>query len=359
MKKIFIIGVLIFFSRVLFAQSQADLLLNFILKNKTRTSLTLQKNDLVLANLNDNRLMPLAGIEKIIVATEFAKQAAYNVFSFNAAVPLADINKYYIKGIDGGNHANWIKFETRVGHIKRDSVKLIDVARGMIQYNSNANTEYLMDMLGFNNIQNNLRMFKLKQHTIIYPDVSSLFIYQNPKKISENELLEEIKLMNDSNYQKAIFAIHSELKFENTYQQNYHPQDFTPKMQQLWIERLTAATTYEYARVCRIINSRLILNDKSFAVLGKLLETAMEAASNKAWLKHYGAMSGSAPGILTKALYATLKDDTKIELIYFFNDLTSGETASIKLWMNDFEAKVLKDENFRKKLSAGIADQKK
>ena len=358
MKKVTVISVLLFFSSLLFAQSQADSLLNFIVKNKTRTSLTLQRNDLVLVNINDDKLMPLAGVEKIIVATEFAKQSAYNVFSFNAVVPLADINKYYIKAADGGGHANWIKFETRVGHIKKDSVKLIDVARGMIQYNSNPNTEYLMDLLGFNNIQNDLRMFKLKQHTIVYPEVSSLFIYQNPKKLPEDDIIQEIKSMTDSNYQKTIFAIHSELKFENTYQQNYHPQDFTPKMQKLWSERITAGTTKEYAKICRVINSRLILNDKSFAVLGKLLESAMEVSSSKSWLKHFGSMTGSAPAILTKALYATLKDNTKIELVYFFNDLTTREVTKIKSWMNDFESKILRDESFRKKLSDAVAKNK-
>ena len=360
MKKIiFVLLVVSSFSNIVFSQTQADSLLKFILKNKSKASFYLQKNDFVAANLNEDVVMPLANVEKIIVATEFAKQAAYNVFSFNKTVAMADINQYYIRNADGGAHANWIKYENRIGHIKKDSVKLIDVARGMIMYNSNPNTEFLMDMLGFTNIQNNVRMYGLKKHTTVYPIVSSLFIFQNPKNIKEEEILNDIKSLSDSNYQEAIFDIHKQLKFESTYQSFYNPLDVTPKMQQLWMNRLTASTVKEYARVCRIINNRLILNEKSFAVLAKLLETAMENPLSKNWFKRVGSVGGNVGTSFTKATYATLKDNTKIELVYFFKDLSVREIQNLKAWSNDFETKVLRDENFRKKVTDGLTEKKK
>ena len=45
-----------------------------------------------------------------------------------------------------------------------------------------------------------------------------------------------------------------------------------------------------------------------------------------------------------------LKDGTKIEMAYFFNNLTGEENARLQKWMNDFEIKVLTDENFRKQI---------
>lgn len=359
MKKIFfvLLGVCLF-SNIVFSQSQADSLLKFILKNKTKASIYLQTNDFVTANLNEDLVMPLANVEKIIVATEFAKQSAYNVFSFNKSVALEEINQYYIRNADGGAHANWLKYENRIGHLKKDSVKLIDVARGMIMYNSNPNTEFLMDMLGFTNIQNNVRMYGLKKHTTVYPMVASLFVFQNPKDAKEEDTLNEIINMSDSTYQEAIFDIHKQLKFESTYQSFYRPLDVTPKMQQLWMNRLTAGTVKEYARVCRIINNRLILNEKSFAVLAKLLETVMETPLSKNWFKRAGSVGGNVGTSFTKAAYATLKDNTKVELVYFFKDLSVKEIQNLKTWSNDFETKVLRDEKFRKKVSDGLTEKK-
>ncbi len=360
MKKILFVTVIgCFLSGSMQAQSAADSLLNFILKNKSRVSLYMLKNDYEFARLNEDRIMPLAGTANLIVAVEFAKQAAYNVFGFNALVPIKDIKKYYLPNTDGDAYRNWVKYETRIGHIKNDSVKLIDVARGMTMYGSTANSEYLMELLGFNNLKNDIKMFGLKQHTLLYPMPSSLFLYQNPKKLQEDKVLKEIQSLQAEDYYKAVFSIHRELNMDSGYKEKFRPQDLSIKMQKAWSDRLTASTAKEYAKVCRLINSRIILNDKSYAVLGKLLETVMESPSSKTWLKHAGMIGGTTNSVFTKAVYATLKDRTKIELAYFFNDLTGKENYKLQSWMNDFESKVLRDENFRKKLADGISGKKK
>jgi len=360
MKKIFLVTITgCFLTGALHAQTAADSLLNFILKNKERSSLYMLKNDYEFARLNEDKLMPLAGTANSIVAVEFAKQAAYNVFGFNARIPLKEITKYYLPNTDEGAYRNWIKYETRIGHIKNDSVKLIDVARGMIMYNSTANAEYLMELLGFNNLKNDIKMFGLKQHTLLYPMPSSLFLYQNPKGLQEDKVLKEIQALKDEDYYKAVFAIHRELNLDSGYIQKFRPQDLSIKMQKEWSARLTASTAKEYAKVFRLINSRIILNEKSYAVLGKLLETIMESPSAKTWLKHAGMVGGTTVSVFTRAIYATLKDGTKIELAYFFNDLTGKENYKLQSWMNDFDSKILKDEKFRQKLADGITGKKK
>lgn len=359
MKKIFFVTIAGCFLTVsLQAQSGGDSLLNFLLKNKDRASLYLQKNDYIITKLNGDKLMPLAATANIMVAVEFAKQAAYNVFGFNAPIPMKEVNKYYLPNTDGDAHRNWIKYETRIGHIKNDSVKLIDIARGMIMYGSTANAEYLMEILGFGNLKNDIRMFGLKQHTLLYPMPSSLFLYQNPKGLPEDKVLKEIDSFKQDDYYKAVFSIHRELNMDSVYKAKFRPQDLSIKMQKAWSDRLTAATAKEYAKVARVLNSRLILNEKSYAVLGKLLETIMESPSSKTWLKHSGMVSGSTNSVFTKTIYATLKDGTKLELVYFFNDLTGKENFRLQSWANDFDSRILKEESFRKKLVDGIAGKR-
>lgn len=358
MKKIFLFIITGCLGTALHAQSGADSLLNFIVKNKSRTALYMLKNDYEFTKLNENTLMPLAGAANIMVAVEFAKQAAYNVFGFNALVPLREISKFYLPNTDDGAYGSWVTFEKHVGHIKNDSVKLIDVARGMMIQGSTANAEYLMENLGFQNIKNDIRMFGLKQHTLLYPMPASLFIYQNPKKIQEDKLLKEIQGLSEDDYHKSVFSIHRELNMDSGYIEKFRPQDFTIKMQKAWSARLTASTAKEYAKVARVINSRIVLNEKTYAVLGKLIESVMESPTSRTWLKHAGLFGGSTASVFTRVVYATLKDGTKMELAYFFNNLNSKETDKLQSWSLNFESRILKDENFRKRFAAVISGKK-
>jgi D-alanyl-D-alanine carboxypeptidase len=227
---------------------------------------------------------------------------------------------------------------------------LIDVARGMIMFSSNANTEFLMDLLGFDNVKNNIRLFGLKKHTAIYPLVSSLFIYQNPKKYPEDKILKEIKRMSDEQYSKYIFFIHNQLKNDTNYRKKFRPQELTIKAQKVWSNRLPASTTKEYVQICSILNNRSYFDSNTYGILADILETLMENPANAQWLAHAGMKGGSTIFILTKALYATLKDGTKIECAYFLNDLNGQENYKLQHWMNDFELKILRDESFRKQV---------
>ncbi len=339
---------------LLFSQPAADSLLNFIKQNKSRSSIFLKENDTVLARLNEDKVMPLASTVKIIVAIEFAKQAAHNVFNENKTIALSELNKYYIPNTDGDAHPNWISYEKEKGNIANDSVKLIDVAKGMIQFSSNANTEYLMDMLGFDNVENNLRLLGLKKHTPIYPLVSALFLYQNPKNLPEDKILKEIKRLSNEQYARACILIHNELKHDSTYKEKFRPQDLTLRMQKEWSDRLPASTTKEYVQLCTILNNRRYFDEKTYSVLSTVLETIMENPANQAWLSHAGMKGGSTIFVLTKALYATLKSGTEIEMAYFFNNLSGAENHTLQGWMNDFELKVLTDNNFRKNISTDL-----
>jgi D-alanyl-D-alanine carboxypeptidase len=332
------------------AQQYADSVLNFIAANKTRAALYLVRNDTVLAKLNENKLMPLASTVKIMVAVEFAKQAGSGIIDEDSYVAISELDKYYLPNTDGGAHPRWLGFEKMKKHIKEDSIKLIDVARGMIIFSSNANTEYLMDLLGLDNVKNNIQLFGLKQHTAIYPLVSSLFMYQNPKNSKEEKILKAIKQMPEEQYCRFIAMIHNQLKYDSTFKAKFRPQDLSMKMQKVWSDRLTASTVKEYVQVCKILNTRKFLEPGAYGILAEVLESIMENPSNQKWLKHAGTKGGSTAWVLTKALYATTQANTSIETAYFFNDLTEKENSTLQKWLNAFELKLLSDETFRQQV---------
>ncbi len=332
------------------AQSPADSILQFIKNNKPRASLYLVQNDTVLARQNENMLMPLASTVKIMVAIEFAKQAGKKVIDENSRIPLSELNKYYLFNTDGGAHPAWLQYEKKQQHLVNDSIPLVDVARGMILFSSNANTEFLMDLLGMDNVKNNIQLFGLKKHTALYPVVASLFMYQNPKQLKEEKILKGIKSLSEEQYCRYIFDMHNALKYDTVLKASFNPFDLSMNMQKLWSDRLTASTAKEYAYIGSILNRRKYFDEASYAVLSRVLESVMENPANQSWLKHAGMKGGSTAFVLTKALYATTQKDEKIELAYFFNNLTEKENSKLQKWMNAFELSVLSQPAFRERI---------
>ena len=333
-----------------FIHPGADSMLSFLLQNKKKASLFLVKDNFLVAKLNENKLMPLASTFKIIVAVEFAKQAGNKIFNEEGYVPLSELEKYYIPNTDGDAHPRWLKHEKGLGHIKNDSIRMIDIARGMIMFSSNANTEFLMDTLGFDNVKSNLPIFGVVNHTKLFPVVASLFIYQNPKGNKESDIIKYIRKLTEEQYDKFSYFLHNQLKYDPNFKAKFRPQDLTIAMQKLWSDRLPASTTKEYVQICKILNDRKYFGDNVYGVLADVLETIMENPANQSWLNHAGMKGGSTIFVLTKAVYATLKDGSKIELAYFINDLTGAQNYKLQGWMNDFEISILRDEEFRKKL---------
>ena len=62
------------------------------------------RNGNVTVDLRSDRKMPLASTVKIIVAIEFSEQAAAGKINPQEAVPLADLDRFYLTDTDGGAH---------------------------------------------------------------------------------------------------------------------------------------------------------------------------------------------------------------------------------------------------------------
>lgn len=351
-----ILLIILLFSQHAFSQtgfnSGADSMLNFLLYNKSRASIYIQKNGQPVGKINEDRLVPLAGTVKIMIALEFAKQVGAEVIDEEKYVALNELDKYHVYGPDTDDHVKWIEEMKNRNWVKDDSVKLLDVARGMIMYNSNANTEYLIDILGFDNVKNNIQLLGLKAHTAIFPMVSSMFMYQNPHKLKEEKVLKEIESLTEEQYCKYIFKVHAQLKWDSAYKNRFCPDELSPRMQKLWSDRLPASSAREYVKICQVLNNRSYFDGNTYGILAEVLETFMENANNRTSLKHAGYKSGSTRSLFTQALYVTTKDDSKYEMAFFINNLNPGESLALQRWNADFKQKLLTDEVFRKRLVA-------
>jgi D-alanyl-D-alanine carboxypeptidase len=330
--------------------AKADSFFYFIKANPARSSVYITRNDTVIARLNENKLMPLASTVTMLVAIEFAQQSTHEVINENAYVPLADLEKFYIPFIDSAAFNTWLNKAKANNEIKDGLVKLVDVARGMIIYGCYTNADYLMDLLGFDSVKDNIALFKLKQHTAIYPFAGSLFTFHIPKKSSEDKLLKALAKYSDKKYAMEAYYNHLDMKQDSSFKETFSPERFTVKLQKMWNDNLPASTTKEYVMLSQALNNREVIDEDAFFPVAEVLEYPMEKREFQKLYKHFGAKTGKTSFIFTRVIYFTQKDGTRIESAIFFNGLSPTEEKKLEDWQPNFEAQFINDPAFRVKV---------
>ncbi len=304
----------------------------FIRDNPDKSSIYLVVNGEVQASVNPDRMMPLASTVKIIVAIEYAYQAASGKVNPAQLVDTSILNHYYIPNTDGGAQPGWINYVQKKGLLNEGKTSLEEVAKGMINFSSNANTEYLIDLLGLDNINKRIKELSLKDHDDLYYFISSLMLIHD-KKANEIEAISKEEYVEKSN------EWHEKLKEDKSQISNVKNIPFN--VQKIWSDRLTKSTTRTYADIMQKINSGTYFSKDVQRNIATTMEAIMENPANEKWLEHAGTKGGSTTWVLTKAMYATKKDGTTIEIAYFFDNLSLQEQMKLQKSLNSFELALL------------------
>ncbi|MBL7702784.1 MAG: serine hydrolase [Ferruginibacter sp.] len=353
LRLLFILPIAFLFTNDATAQldpAKADSFYNFIKNNPTRSAVYITRNDTVIARLNENKMMPLASTVTILVAVEFAQQSTHEMINENAFVPLSDLEKFYIPLIDSASYNSWLDYAKANKEIKDGSIKLVDIARGMILFGSYTIADYLMDLLGFDAVKENIATFKLKQHTAVYPFAGSLFTYHIPKKSSEDKLLKSLAKYSDKKYSMEAYYNHLDIKQDSTFKETFRADKFTPRLMKMWNDNLPSSTAKEYVTIASALNNREVIDEDAYFPIGEILEIPMEKKENQRLYKHFGKKIGKTPYILTWVFYLTQKDGTRFDAAIFLNDLAPAEERKLEDWQPAFEAQFLSDPVFRNKV---------
>jgi D-alanyl-D-alanine carboxypeptidase len=323
-----------------------DKILDFIKENPDRSAISLSYNKGEIVEHNADRKLPLASTLKIMIAIEYAYQSARGKISPSTKVPMAEIEKYHYPKTDGGAHNRW---KNSFGIVDNDSCTLKELAQGMLKFSSNANTEYLMDVLGPQNINNRIENLGITKHDSIYYLVSSLFIkdYLFSKK-EDAEAVNALRKLPMEDYIDTCKDIHNKLK-TNTFKQD-SLNNFGLEAQKIWSDKLPGSTANAYRKLMEKLNAKE-LPESVHQQLDPVLEFIMENPQNQSWLEHSGMKGGSTASLLTKALYAKRTNGNKIALSYFLTDLSYFEQIQLSKSMNAFEIAILQDESFRESLN--------
>ena len=326
---------------------QANTVFDFIKENPERSAIKLVRNGEVIAELNPDKLMPLASTVKIIIAIEYAIQAGQERINAEEEVTLVDLEKFYVANTDGGAHLAWLKRSK--DKIKDEKIPLKEVAKGMIRFSSNANTEWLSQKLGLQNINDRIDSLGISDHTSIYYIVSALFVGKERfPELKGEELEEKLRALSIEEYVETTDDIHSKLLADTSYKKDLGDLGFN--IQRIWSDNLPQSTVGEYSELMRKINSKKYFDSKTHQYLDEVMEGIMQNPKNREWLEHAGMKGGSTAFVLTKAQYATDKKGNTTELAYFFNDLGLLENRRLQSSMNEFELNILSNEDFRIKL---------
>ena len=317
--------------------------LSFIKENPDKAAITLIKNGKTVANCNSNRLQPLASTVKTIIAIEYAEQAANGTLNPDALVPLSELDMYYVKNTDGGAHPAWLTYAKK--DITNNKISIRNIAKGMILFSSNANTEWLQHKLGLDNINKRMVSLGIKEHSKIYYLVSSVFVGKEEfPKLTGKVLQKALKNIPQEAYVSVTETVHEKLLSDPSYKTDYG--DLSMPIQKIWSDNLPASTTSEYANLMQKLNSKTYFNTDVQSLLDETMEGMMQSPGNQANLKHAGTKGGSTAFVLTKAFYTTDKKGNTIELALFLNNLTPIEAQDLGAGLNDFLIGILFDDSF-------------
>ena len=347
MKKYALFLIAIFLYGLVQAQD-LDEVIRFIKENPEKASFYLIEDGKIVVDFNSQQQMPLASAVKTIIAIEFANQCSAKKISPLTKIAVKDLDKYYIQNTDGGAQPSWLK---SLDKTSADSVNLLEVAKGMIKYSSNANTEFLLDLLGLANINKNLKKLGLKAHqSIYYFTASALMVCLKPESIDEDEWIKELRAMSITDYSKKCEKAHQRLKTEPSYIKQFNFANLSLNIQRLWSDRLVSSTTENYARLMQKMVSRKYFKQETQAILESIIEWPMEFAGNQERFFHFGQKGGSTAFVLTDAFYASPKNGKQLACSFFFNKLTASENILINKNFGTLEGNILTNAAFRKKL---------
>lgn len=322
--------------------------MNHLKKNPQTTSFYVAQNGEEIISYQSDVVRPLASTVKIIIATEYAMQIEQGRLNKESLVLLDDLNRHNIEGTDVGAHEAWLESMTSEGKIKNDKVMLHDVAKGMIVYSSNANTDYIIDLLGTAAINERVKSLGLTNHEEVYPLGGAILIPSYIKKegMDNKQLVQALKELPMETYRSLAQELSDKLG-EGTRRIGADMEDFSVDVQRVWSDRLTGATANDYGKLMATISNDQ-LPPAATEVLRDLLEWQMEYyGSKQESFAHWGMKNGSTQFVLTQALYAETLEGDKTEIVLLTDDLSFWQAELIMRNFDSFVSKLMNDENFR------------
>ncbi len=327
-----------------------DDVLRYLEEHPDQVSLLIREDQVDIVNYQSNQVQPLTSVANIIIATEYAHQAGAGFVQPERMVPLAEIEKYYIPEIDKA-HDDWLKKLEEEGRIHQQQVQLQDVARGMVTFSSYASTEYLIELLGLEQINQTLRSLGLKSHDELYYYTTSALLLpaflRIKEKIEGRQLERRLRRMAYQEYKELAGQIHQMLKQGNASQivdQLKPKKDFAFSLKILWAKRLPKASAQDYVDLLYRIHHEGYLQPNILMILQALLRADHPEYSM------VGSKQAEDLSISNLAMYYQNHRGSLGEVCFFIHDPSCLSIEWLRKNKMEFLNKISNDESFRNRV---------
>lgn len=285
--------------------------------------------------LNAEQPMPLASVVKIIHLVAYAEAVAADDLLPTATISVADVDRYYLPTLDLRAHNQALEALEADGRLFGDPPALLldEVVRMMIEFSSNAATDYMHMLLGQTRIEQTVRSLEIEPHTAPCPFVGQFLAMANhtrPQLDGQTALQNFIE--DPQRYGQEVMQLTAAYSTDETFHQDavaWRQQTRRPhaRTQRLFTDYLNAqGTALAYARLMARLAQNGLSSDESSFIARRHLEWPMRFAENQERFSNLGYKGGSLPGILTTAYYAYPQGEQAPRVVtLFFRDLP-GDT---------------------------------
>ncbi len=331
------------------AKTEHDVL-SYLQQHPDQVSLCLIKDGEEMIGYHADRRMPLASVCKIIVAVEFSRQAASGQIDPHEEVPVQKLLQYYIPDSDGGAHDAWLNSLRGSADAPPDKVTLLEVAQGMIQFSSNANTDYLLSVLGVHQINQTLIRLGLQSHDKLFPLSIAFTIpaYLNQSDPASAALLtERLREMSASAIGEIACELHLQIQKDGDQRvipPSHHKITRQQHVQRAVSEKLPRSTAREYAQLMkRIYGDETLLPPKARQLFRSIMERKLREGSPFNYMCHKG---GSTISIINEVVYAEDRQGRTVEVALFMHNFNPTDRTWLNAKLDLFIRGLLVDEQF-------------
>lgn len=277
--------------------------------------------------LNASTPLPLASVVKVVHLVAYAQAVQEGTLDPATVVPLSDLDAFYLPNSDLGAHPRAVATLREEDRLLEEppAVLLEDVPRMMIEFSSNAATDYLHMLLGQERIEQTVIDLGLSQHTAPCPFLGQFLLMGNGGDVRSTvgSLLED-----PQTYSRQVLRLTQAFSSDVTFREDtggWFGRRRRPQLetQQDFSEYFNAhGTAGEYATLMAQIATNRLGPWEQNVRIRRYLEwpTAFPANQEKlAWLGYKG---GSLPAVLTVVYYAQPWHTTEpVAVALFFHDL--------------------------------------
>lgn len=332
--------------------------LHFINGNKADHSFHVVENDDTIINMHSDVRRPLASVVKIIILIAFAKQVEKGYMTTDEPVSLDHLAKYYIPRTDGGAHTAWLNDIEKSGLVTDNTVTLLDITKGMIQYSSNANTEYLIERLGIEKINHVLDEWHISEHDKVYPVSSAMLIpgyLKYTQQRSWRDITEYLENCTYEQYAELAVEVFQLLQDDRDGQEKWinklaFAKGFSKRLQKIWSDHLPKATAKQYVNILRELFEGQTRSPSFYSLVQHALTVPVK---NKNFIT-FAQKGGSSLFILNIVLFIENTSGTKYYFALFLNDATGLEMIWLQDKLSLFINQFFNDEQFKQVVITGI-----